>query len=105
MHLSSKNDIWSLGVLLYKLLHKNKHPYLTNKVNKNNIFEFYEELKMSIPGEEPNIIFSESVHPMLKHLIKKMLRFDVRKRISAREALKHPYFTGIYEPLKGLLSC
>ena len=34
-----------------------------------------------------------------------MLRFDVKRRISATDALNHPFITGKYEPLKGLLSC
>ena len=92
IHVSFKIDIWSLGVIFYRIA-TNKNPFLNKNITKNNIFSFYKEL--SAQGE-PKINFPISIDPVLKHLIIKMLKFNISKRYSIEEVLKHPYFTGNY---------
>ncbi|GAB2215804.1 hypothetical protein Droror1_Dr00020207 [Drosera rotundifolia] len=39
------------------------------------------------------------VDPLVIDLLKKMLTFDPSKRIMTKEALNHPYFLGLNEPV------
>lgn len=43
IHVSFKIDIWSLGVIFYRLIFK-KTPFLNKSVNASNILSFYKEL-------------------------------------------------------------
>ena len=81
---NEKCDLWSAGVVLYMLIAK-KAPFEGNDPQK--IFD-------KITDEEYNrhsrklLDFSDEV----RDLIDKLLEKNVEKRLSAREALDHPWF-------------
>ena len=81
---NEKCDIWSVGVVLYMLIAK-KAPF--EGKDPQQIFE-------KITDEEYNkhsrklLDFSDEVRDLLDKLLEK----NVKKRLSAREALDHPWF-------------
>ena len=81
---NEKCDIWSVGVILYMLIAK-KPPF--NGKNNEDIFE-------KITNEDYNkhstnlLEFSEEA----RDLIGKLLEKNIDKRLSAKEALNHPWF-------------
>ena len=81
---NEKCDIWSVGVLLFMAL-TGKAPF-----NGNNDEEIISEVKTGIFNKN-NVIFLESSEEV-KDLICKLIEPDVDKRLSAFEALKHPWF-------------
>lgn len=78
-----KSDIWSCGVILFLLL-SGTAPFngLTNK----NIHERIVEGHYEMPLERWSHISEEA-----KALVKKMLEYNPEKRISAADALEHPW--------------
>ena len=81
---NEKCDIWSCGVILYILLCG--YPPFIGKNNK----ELYSAIQFQEPdfsGEEWKNISHEAIN-----LIKMLLNKDFKKRISAKDALKHPWF-------------
>jgi len=82
---NQKCDIWSCGVIMYVLL-SGYFPFSgeTEKEIENNIINY--NFTMDIP--EFKTISKEA-----KDLLKKLLTYDPNSRISAMEALNHPFFT------------
>ena len=78
-------DEWACGVMMYILL-VNEPPFQG---------ESEEEIFSKILKEEPNLDINplKDISDNCKDLIKKLLEKDAKKRIKAREALKHPFFT------------
>ena len=75
--ISSKSDIWSLGIIIYYMLFK-QLPYINNKDDIQEI-ENNEKLKLIYDLK-------------LKDLINKMLIININKRISWEDYFKHPFF-------------
>ena len=81
-----KCDIWASGVIMYVLLcghypfYGKSEEEITKKILKGN-FTFSDK-------------HFKDVSDSAKNLIKKCLIYDKDKRISAREALNHEFFTG-----------
>ncbi|KAK2755031.1 hypothetical protein FQN54_006559 [Arachnomyces sp. PD_36] len=50
-------------------------------------------IEPSIPEAETDPVFSDEEHALLVDLLSKMLEYDPAKRITAREALNHPWFS------------
>ncbi|KAK8852612.1 Serine/threonine-protein kinase ulk2 [Tritrichomonas musculus] len=85
----SSIDIWSLGVMIYYFVTE-KYPFkITNKDEKRATF--IEKINNYRPT------FNSKVPPDLKDLLLKMLVKNPSDRITAEEALAHPYFNGYYD--------
>lgn len=80
---NQKCDVWSLGIILYILL--SGVPPFAAKTDKE-IYELI--LKGAIPFPEKKW---KNISTAAKDLIQKMLTSDPVARISAKEALNHPW--------------
>ena len=83
----SSYDIFSLGIILYKLSHKLKHPF---KRSESELFEinyinYYEQ-------DNFDIEFNKSIDDNFKDLMKKMLRLRPENRLTWKEYFVHPFF-------------
>ena len=77
-------DIWSIGILMYLLLNKGKHPFYIKGDNKNDVAEKIKNGKIK---------FYERISPMAKHLISKLLEPNPSWRYTASQAIRHPWIT------------
>ena len=81
---NEKCDIWSCGVIMYILLSQ-RPPF-----GGNNEDEIFANVKKGIYDlKSPPF---DKISEKAKDLIKKTLTFDYNKRISAADALNHPWF-------------
>ncbi|OMJ91758.1 hypothetical protein SteCoe_5659 [Stentor coeruleus] len=80
---NEKVDIWSCGIMLYALLTGNI-PY--NPGSSNNIKKQVFESPFQLTKE-----FSYSFSSELEDFMEKILNINPEKRLSASEALKHPW--------------
>ncbi|KAA6372119.1 MAG: putative protein kinase domain protein, partial [Streblomastix strix] len=85
MHIiiTQKVDIYALGIAFYKLI-IHKYP-----VNEKSFKEQQKKITQLKCIERP----SEIIDDILWDLLSMLLEFDTNKRITAAEALQHPYFT------------
>lgn len=123
-------DIWSVGCMFAAFIFKIKHFFLgrdnedqlakiisvlgypdflkyitTYNIDTNRLDVYYLKKKKKKP-------FTDFINPENKHLcppeaidlLEKMLIYDHDKRITAREAMSHPYFSGIEPYLKKIYS-
>ncbi|KAA6378604.1 MAG: hypothetical protein EZS28_025869, partial [Streblomastix strix] len=81
--ITQKVDIYALGITFYKLI-THKYP-----VNERNFKEQGKKLAHLKSIQRP----SEIKDDILWNLLSELLDFDPDKRITAVEALQHPYFT------------
>jgi calcium-dependent protein kinase len=98
---NEKCDIWSIGVILYILL--SGRPPFDGKDDK----EIIKKVRMGQYETSCNHSFFNSlllIAPEFKYvsrealdLLKKMLTYDPDRRISAEEALKHPWILKVQE--------
>ena len=78
-HFSLKNDLWSLGIILYYLMFK-EYPF-----NGINEYQLIEQIKK---GKK----LKKSKNEEFNDLIEKLLVKDINKRISWENYFKHPFF-------------
>lgn len=90
-------DIWALGVMLYQITAK-KLPFNL----KENLTQAF-IIRMKI---EKNILeFDDNFkNPLFKDLLSKMLKKNPSERITADEALRHPYFQNFQIKKNGTFS-
>lgn len=82
-------DIWSVGIIMYMLCSRFRHPIYDGKMK----IKKYSELLT-----EPDIDFSRcEVSSMGLTLIEKMLQPKASLRCTADEALRFPWITGNYD--------
>ncbi|KAA6379889.1 MAG: hypothetical protein EZS28_024583 [Streblomastix strix] len=81
--ITQKVDIYALGITFYKLI-THKYP-----VNERNTKEQGKKLAQLKCIDRPSKIKNDQLWDLLQNL----LEFDPNKRITAAEALQHPYFT------------
>ena len=77
-------DIWSIGILMYLLLNKGKHPFYIKGDNKIDVAKKIKKGKIK---------FYEKISPMARHLISKFLEPNPSWRYTASQAIKHPWIT------------
>ena len=77
-------DMWSIGILMFILLNKGKHPFYVKGDTKREIAK---KIKIG------KINFYEKISPMAKHLILKLLEPNPSWRYTAIQAIKHPWIT------------
>jgi serine/threonine-protein kinase ULK/ATG1 len=78
---SSKVDVFSLGVVLYKMAFNGQYPFFDQNRKYRSVNEYFKELlvrKLVIPAQHKR-------SPVLVSLIEKMLIKDKEKRISWKE--------------------
>lgn len=79
-----KCDIWSIGIILYMLL--SGMPPFDGRTD----MEIIENVKKGQYSVEGGVW--DDVSDAAKDLVCKMLTFDPKKRLSAKQALEHPWF-------------
>ncbi|KAA6369540.1 MAG: hypothetical protein EZS28_034933 [Streblomastix strix] len=85
--ITQKVDIYSLGITFYRLI---THQYLLPYKTYEDYYLYFKSPSFDKnPLEKPSEIKDDN----LWDLLLKMLEFDPNKRISAAQALQHPYFT------------
>lgn len=77
-------DLWSLGVVLYILLHCS-YPFMADSLNE--IYAKIEEEELEFPEDAPRY----SLCPEVKDLITSLLQCDPKSRISLEEISTHPW--------------
>lgn len=89
---STKSDMWSLGVTLYIFI-SDYMPF--DGDDKNQIIQKIKKGKFDFRFKEFNTISYS-----LKELISQLLTSDPKKRISAEQALAHPWFSNFAADIK-----
>jgi len=84
-------DIWSLGILLYEMIH-NFSPF-RDKYG-NNILNILENIKRD------KIIYYKDISNECKDLIEKMLEKNENKRITIKEIYEHSFFVKYHNSYK-----
>jgi cyclin-dependent kinase 2 len=106
---STPIDIWSVGCIFAELV--NKRPLFTGDSEIDQLFKIFRVLgtptEETVPGISsypdykptyPNwtgsglVCLLPTLDDQGRDLISRMICYDPRKRISAREAMEHPYF-------------
>ncbi|KAA6334352.1 MAG: hypothetical protein EZS28_053077, partial [Streblomastix strix] len=88
MRADSKVDVWSLGIVIYRMT---SHSFPFDPNNDLDIKKFMEQYSQTRVLIRPPTITDN----LLWDLLKKMLSFDRTLRISASEALLHPFLTNV----------
>ena len=77
-------DIWSIGVLMFILLNKGKHPFYIKGDKRKDVAK---KIKLG------KIYFYENISRHAEHLIHKLLEPNPSWRYTASQANKHPWIT------------
>ena len=106
---STPVDIWSIGLIFFEMAHRK--PLFAGDCEIDQIFKIFQmygtptemtwpgitklpEFKLTFPQFKPKGMgaYNKNIDPVGLDLLEKMLQQDPCKRISAKQALNHPYF-------------
>ncbi|XP_012787736.1 casein kinase II subunit alpha-like [Sorex araneus] len=114
-------DLWSLGCILASMIFR-KEPFfcgcdkydqlvrIASVLGTSDLYKYIEKYNIGIDpylhvllGKHPRIIWEKLVHNENQHLVSpealdllgKLLLYDHQSRLTAKEAMKHPYFSAI----------
>uniref|UniRef100_A0A3B4A3Y6 mitogen-activated protein kinase n=1 Tax=Periophthalmus magnuspinnatus TaxID=409849 RepID=A0A3B4A3Y6_9GOBI len=97
MHYNQNVDIWSVGCIMGELIKgKVLFPGSDCILLQNNAQKYIQSLPY-MPPQDLEKIF-RGANPLAVDLLKRMLVLDCDGRISASEALAHPYFSQYHDP-------
>ena len=82
---SKEVDIWSCGIILYRLLNKGLHPLYSSNEGRDSYFN---KLKA------PVWAFPRSFPPLAQNLFLKLMKVAPIERYTASQALAHPWIIG-----------
>ena len=88
-------DIWSIGIILYQLLRRGSMPNM-NEVQMYKYYKFHIDADVAQRKRNLTAALRRRAGVLDKQaidLLSKMLSWDFKERISAEQALRHPYFT------------
>ena len=91
---SLKSDIWSLGIIIYYMFHK-EYPF-----EGDSIIQYF----MNI-NENKNTKLKSTGNEILDDLIKKMLTFDEERRINWTQYFEHEFFKTDFSSSQFNLNC
>ena len=111
---STPVDIWSIGLIFYEMAHRK--PLFAGDCEIDQIFKIFQmfgtpnektwpgvtklpEFKLTFPqfkGKGINA-YNRNIDHVGLDLLSKMIQLDPCKRISAKQALQHPYFNDLRE--------
>ena len=96
--ISFKADIWSLGVVILYII--NGYNVFDYKLSENKQEKFI-EYKLKLLNKDwinthlMDLYLNNKISFQLYDLLSQCFEYDVKKRLSAKDVLKHPLFTGI----------
>ncbi len=91
---SLKSDIWSLGIIIYYMFHK-EYPF-----DGEAYVDIYENIK-----DNKNTKLKSTGNEILDDLIKKMLTFEEKNRINWTQYFEHEFFKTDFSSSKFNLNC
>ena len=111
---STPVDMWSIGLIFYEMAHRK--PLFAGDCEIDQIFKIFQmfgtpnektwpgvtklpEFKLTFPQFKGKGIsaYNKNIDPIGLDLLSKMIQIDPCKRISAKQALQHPYFNELNE--------
>eukprot|EP00980_Cylindrotheca_fusiformis_P027986 scaffold22575_cov141-Cylindrotheca_fusiformis.AAC.17 len=91
VEMDAKFDIWSLGMLFYKLS-KGHHYFDTDKEDNITIAQRLRKKAEGYDGWKERIQADQEIDPDMKDLIQVCLSTDPQDRPSVHEIMEHPFF-------------
>ncbi|KAI3659401.1 hypothetical protein MP638_001323 [Amoeboaphelidium occidentale] len=88
---SKASDIWALGITLYRLIFNEKIFPLTNKDFSSRFHRAIWKYRRQYIHVWRKIRFSSKLSANTKDFLLMLLEWDFRKRLTASEALNHPF--------------
>ena len=104
--------MWSIGLIFYEMAHRK--PLFAGDCEIDQIFKIFQmygtptektwpgitklpEFKLTFPQFKPKGLecYNKNIDPLGLDLLSKMIQQDPCKRISAKQALHHPYFNDL----------